>query len=611
MDEITARIMVAVETGNAIRNIDNLRAQIDKLTAAGQRNIKISMPNVKIVQPRPYPQGVINRPKDSGDGSGPTRLNKEAIKEEIAASTRALQKQREELSAVNAIISQRGKVSLDALKIEQAAARKVTAEYRQQRAELALLRAEQKFNSANQNLFSAKLNKDDPRRILALSNAAEEYKRRWTAAQQVAADAAISARKAEEEYQSLVKPLEQSGDAAENSSKKIEKLSAKTLAMRVTARRLGVDIGDGVNPNMLRLGAYAAVAGMALKVARVYVDQFYESLKYGSEIAKLNREENKFVTDRLLEQVSKERSAIDSIDELQKKERLSNVEKLKMSNLLKELSSDYKNLGLEIDAATGKISGWDEASSKARKKLLKERAAALQQNIRDIDSQVSNNRNFVNDSSNYFWDIVTLGRSVSEREQFEKENLSLFNERAKVLNELQRVQKQLATFDQDSAAAMEAQKKDLDDQINRQRSLYRIQEMRAMGMEREARYAEIVANWEGRRLQYGGAVDEFINAEKRLYDLSAKRERENVMGDLVSSRFRLRETAQSATFANSLEAARLQSRIILGNSSGLSRDTEQKKIEQNTKNTAQGLSDLKEVMQRILATVENFQSVTV
>ena len=94
MDEITARIMVAVETGNAIRNIDNLRAQIDKLTAAGQRNIKISMPNVKIVQPRPYPQGVINRPKDSGDGSGPTRLNKEAIKEEIAASTRALQKQR-------------------------------------------------------------------------------------------------------------------------------------------------------------------------------------------------------------------------------------------------------------------------------------------------------------------------------------------------------------------------------------------------------------------------------------------------------------------------------------------------------------------------------------
>ena len=611
MDEITARIMVAVETGNAIRNIDNLRAQIDKLTAAGQRNIKISMPNVKIVQPRPYPQGVINRPKDSGDGSGPTRLNKEAIKEEIAASTRALQKQREELSAVNAIISQRGKVSLDALKIEQAAARKVTAEYRQQRAELALLRAEQKFNSANQNLFSAKLNKDDPRRILALSNAAEEYKRRWTAAQQVAADAAISARKAEEEYQSLVKPLEQSGDAAENSSKKIEKLSVKTLAMRVAARRLGVDIGDGVNPNMLRLGAYAAVAGMALKVARVYVDQFYESLKYGSEIAKLNREENKFVTDRLLEQVSKERSAIDSIDELQKKERLSNVEKLKMSNLLKELSSDYKNLGLEIDAATGKISGWDEASSKARKKLLKERAAALQQNIRDIDSQVSNNRNFVNDSSNYFWDIATLGRSVSEREQFEKENLSLFTERAKVLNELQRVQKQLATFDQDSAAAMEAQKKDLDDQINRQRSLYRIQEMRAMGMEREARYAEIVANWEGRRLQYGGAVDEFINAEKRLYDLSAKRERENVMGDLVSSRFRLRETAQSATFANSLEAARLQSRIILGNSSVLSRDTEQKKIEQNTKNTAQGLSDLKEVMQRILATVENFQSVTV
>ena len=611
MDEITARIMVAVETGNAIRNIDNLRAQIDKLTAAGQRNIKISMPNVKIVQPRPYPQGVINRPKDSGDGSGPTRLNKEAIKEEIAASTRALQKQREELSAVNAIISQRGKVSLDALKIEQAAARKVTAEYRQQRAELALLRAEQKFNSANQNLFSAKLNKDDPRRIFALSNAAEEYKRRWTAAQQVAADAAISARKAEEEYQSLVKPLEQSGDAAENSSKKIEKLSVKTLAMRVAARRLGVDIGDGVNPNMLRLGAYAAVAGMALKVARVYVDQFYESLKYGSEIAKLNREENKFVTDRLLEQVSKERSAIDSIDELQKKERLSNVEKLKMSNLLKELSSDYKNLGLEIDAATGKISGWDEASSKARKKLLKERAAALQQNIRDIDSQVSNNRNFVNDSSNYFWDIATLGRSVSEREQFEKENLSLFTERAKVLNELQRVQKQLATFDQDSAAAMEAQKKDLDDQINRQRSLYRIQEMRAMGMEREARYAEIVANWEGRRLQYGGAVDEFINAEKRLYDLSAKRERENVMGDLVSSRFRLRETAQSATFANSLEAARLQSRIILGNSSVLSRDTEQKKIEQNTKNTAQGLSDLKEVMQRILATVENFQSVTV
>ena len=144
MDDIAARLAITVETGNSLRDLDNLREKINAVTAAREKDLQVSAAAVSQMKElvnaqkqlnassriigQAYPQNVISRSKATSETQAVTRLSKEAIKEEIAASTRALQKQREELSAVNKIIEERGTKSVEELKIEQAAAKQVLVE---------------------------------------------------------------------------------------------------------------------------------------------------------------------------------------------------------------------------------------------------------------------------------------------------------------------------------------------------------------------------------------------------------------------------------------------------------------------------------------------------
>ena len=407
MDDIAARIAITVETGKAIRDLDNLRLKLDEVTAAREKDLRVSTEAGKKM-------AVVNRQRDTGGGASSSRLSKAAIKEEIAASTRALQKQREELSAVNKIIEERGTKSVEELKIEQAAARQVTAEYRQQRAELELLRAEQRMSNANRNLLAARMNKEDPRRILALSKAASEYKRQWTAAQQVAADAAISAKNAAIAYDGLINPVTKVGDTAKKTTKRFKELTAQQIIARSASRALRMDLGESANPAMFKLGIIAAGAASAVKVLATVLNRMNEDNMYDTELSNRNLQSTLEATKRIQEHISEQKSLIDSIDELQQKERLSNVEKYKMSKLLNQLSGDYAKLGISIDGATGKLNGWDEAFVKMRKEQLQWEIYLKERDRREIQANKKKQASIISGEKNIAVQAVDAISNISK-----------------------------------------------------------------------------------------------------------------------------------------------------------------------------------------------------
>lgn len=593
MDDIAARIAITVEAGKAIRDLDNLRSKLDEVTAAREKDLRVSTEAGKKM-------AVVNRQRDTGGGASSPRLSKAAIKEEIAASTRALQKQREELSAVNKIIEERGAKSVEELKIEQAAARQVTAEYRQQRAELALLRAEQKYNIANKNLALAKLNKDDPRRIVALSNAAEEYKRQWTAAQQVAADAAISAKNAAIAYDGLINPVTKVGDATKKTTKSLKGLTAQQIIARSASRALRMDLGEGTSPAMFKLGIIAAGAASAVKVLATILNRMNEDNMYDTELSNRNLQSTLEATKRIQEHISEQKSLVDSIDELQQKERLSNVEKYKMSKLLNQLSGDYAKLGISIDGATGKLKGWDEAFVKMRKEQLQWEISRLERDRREIQANRKEQASIISGEKNIAVQAVDaisniynsplansfIGKYSPARfafkaaeklgavnyvrglaggfvtsmdaakiEEANKKYDELVNQEQEKSREISLLNKQLSTIDKNRADEQAAQKKDLEEQI--------------------------------------------------------KQEQKNILADLVSERFRLRETAQSATFANTLEAARLQSRIMLGASGINLNDNPQKVTAEQSKKQVALLEDLCTGKNTIIDLLSGFVTATV
>lgn len=594
MDDIAARIAITVEAGKAIRDLDNLRSKLDEVTAAREKDLRVSTEAGKKM-------AVVNRQRDTGGGASSSRLSKAAIKEEIAASTRELKKQQDELSAVNKIIQERGTKSVQELKIEQAAARQVTAEYRQQCAELALLRAEQKYNNANRNLLAARMNKEDPRRILALSKAAGEYKKQWTAAQQVAADAAISAKNAAIAYDGLINPVAKVGDTVKKTTKSLKGLTAQQIIARSASRALRMDLGEGASPAMFKLGIIAAGAASAVKVLATVLNRMNEDNMYDTELSNRNLQSTLEATKRIQEHISEQKSLIDSIDELQQKESLSNVEKYKMSKLLNQLSGDYAKLGISIDGATGKLNGWDEAFVKMRKEQLQWEIYQKEKDRREIQANRKKQASIISGEKNIAVQAVDAIGNIYKNHPLAQTPLAKYSpvgfvlgvaEKYGAVNSVRNLAGGFVTS-MDAAKIEEANNK-YDELVEQEQE--RSREISFLNKQLSALDKD--------------RADEQAARKKDLEE-QVKQEQKNILSDLISERFRLRETAQSATFANTLEAARLQSRMMLGASGINLNDNPQKVTAEQSKKQVVLLEDIKTLMGTMNDSLSGFTTATV
>ena len=80
-------------------------------------------------------------------------------------------------------------------------------------------------------------------------------------------------------------------------------------------------------------------------------------------------------------QAQKTNDIITQMQELNAQENLSNVQKAKMLSLVEQMGGMYKKLGIEVDAATGKIKNLDKAAFEARRRAIKEQIRAKESEL--------------------------------------------------------------------------------------------------------------------------------------------------------------------------------------------------------------------------------------
>ena len=630
-EDVKARIVVSVESGDAAKQCDEIQRKLERITAAREKDLKVINQKTEAIERQkraelelfeatqksaPSSVGGRNRgsrigelympppdlqPRGQSSSRESAAQRQQAIKEEIAASTRALQKQHEELGSVNKLLSERGKLSTNELRIEQAAARVTTAEYREQRTALALLRAELKMTNAERNLFNAKRTGEDPRRILALSNAVKQYQEDWLKAQQAAADAGLASRKAAEAYERLTNPLKNTGTEAKKTAKNMREFSASATAARTAGRLLGIDVSEGVNPALVKQGIIVAGVVSAVKVAGTVYNWYGQKLKDAAELAGRNSESISEVAERNKELAERQRSIIDSLSSLQEKENLSNVERLKTSNLLKQLGVDYRNLGIEIDASTGKIKNFDQANAKLSRLQINREQGDIRRQLRNLEDE-KRRQEEIRDSAGWSgwwllglpqlatWDRDTriggedkVNSASKEIERIGDVSAKL-RERLKELDKMTPEQdaKQLdiaKKMDQAHAATLKYQK-DAEDRRREQQRIndghqerlkslgkeLEIENLLIAGDERRAR----LAKWQN-ELEKQGLKPEQLKAElaarEQLHQTQQFRHDWGALAERMrqTPMTRFRETAQSAVMADSLEAVRLQSRVTMQN----------------------------------------------
>ena len=80
-------------------------------------------------------------------------------------------------------------------------------------------------------------------------------------------------------------------------------------------------------------------------------------------------------------QAQKTNDIITQMRELNAQEKLSNVQKAKMLSLVEQMGGMYKKLGIEVDAATGKIKNLDKVAFEARRRAIKEQIRAKESEL--------------------------------------------------------------------------------------------------------------------------------------------------------------------------------------------------------------------------------------
>lgn len=84
---------------------------------------------------------------------------------------------------------------------------------------------------------------------------------------------------------------------------------------------------------------------------------------------------------KLTQQHTEDSGYMARLQELADKERLSNDSKIEAANLIKMLTSRYGDLGVSIDAVTGKITGADEAQQKMLKRMAQQQIKATERQV--------------------------------------------------------------------------------------------------------------------------------------------------------------------------------------------------------------------------------------
>lgn len=528
------------------------------------------------------------------------------------------------------------------LRLAQSAARLELAEFNSMIAAQKAYKAEIHMSGTEKRLNFRKGEGASAGEIEKMTKLYDKQRETYLKAQAAEASANLAAYQAKLSHDNLKRSLSENVDVTRKATRGMREYSASTIAARSASRLLGINIGEGVNPAMIKMGVIVAGAASAMKLVGLAMEYYTDKARYAAELSHRNLDSVSEANARTKEQADKQRELINSITNLQDKERLSNVEKLEMSRLLKELKIDYHALGGEVDATTGKIANWDKISAAARKQMLTKEISNLEREIKQISAdrqEIMKTLSGENGAAVGFYDTLRkisnytpagyvsdlirekiglneIGRdfakslTTSEERRLIAEEQRRYDEIGKrqssLYGRLGNMRKQLAEFDTEESKAAKSKADDLTYEINKEREQLKIQELRLKGREREAKIIEIISKWEEKREKYGNIVDELKMRELNLYDAEVAKQRFAEYAEVARERFKYRPTTQSSVLANSLEGARLQSRMLIQNGGMNLSSNPQKELVSETKKVVSTVTDIYAKLLELSANVPFF-----
>ena len=148
------------------------------------------------------------------------------------------------------------------------------------------------------------------------------------------------------------------------------------------AKKLTAVLGTGAGA----IGAFAAGAASLVKLGVMAYDAWRSGLQEASEQIQRNVESVREAAEANEQLRQKSDGYANRLSELSKQERLSNADKVEAIKLIKDLSGAYGDLGVKIDATTGKLVGVDEAMAEKLRRDKKERLGELRREIKNLEA---------------------------------------------------------------------------------------------------------------------------------------------------------------------------------------------------------------------------------
>lgn len=143
-------------------------------------------------------------------------------------------------------------------------------------------------------------------------------------------------------------------------------------------------ISLATNPVALTIAALGALTAAAISV--------YDSMTQNGEqwMAQIQAEmkAHQAKSAMLQKQLQMQVKYFDRLKQLGKEQRLSNAQRIEAGKIIDILSGKYKNLGLGIDAVTGKITGLDNAQKEFLRQQALQKIADLDKQLTGIDHQI-------------------------------------------------------------------------------------------------------------------------------------------------------------------------------------------------------------------------------
>lgn len=143
-------------------------------------------------------------------------------------------------------------------------------------------------------------------------------------------------------------------------------------------------ISLATNPVALTIAALGALTAAAISV--------YDSMTQNGEqwMAQIQAEmkAHQAKSAMLQKQLQMQVKYFDRLKQLGKEQRLSNAQRIEAGKIIDILSGKYKNLGLGIDAVTGKITGLDNAQKEFLRQQALQKIADLDKQLTGIDNQI-------------------------------------------------------------------------------------------------------------------------------------------------------------------------------------------------------------------------------